>query len=304
MLKYTYARLWHQNVSISVIQSRGTFSLSVHRKDALAPMKRSAWKEVWQSSWMHCTLGKQKFLHRMGAQDVTSQKALDNSWVQDGSPGECRMGVWDACRMVPYSNCCKNHISVSPVYYDPISAYVSNICRWMTCFVASIIVSLERITPTFNGYCSSTVPYVSGEGYSVWKIRGKNSWGHSGKGIPGRGGSPGEGRRAWGALQKLNEEGSSALDINSRRLGVPPVINLPHLWCWKGSPHPALTWRTILHPAIVWGFLWCHFLSPHPVQEFLVTQGDCIFKVLYNSHFVCVRVMGKLVNVLVFIKYG
>ena len=31
------------------------------------------------------TLGKQKFLHRMGAQVVTSQKALDNSWVQDGS---------------------------------------------------------------------------------------------------------------------------------------------------------------------------------------------------------------------------
>ncbi len=41
----------------------------------------------------HLTLGKQKFLHRMGAQEVTSQKALDNSWVQDGSPGECRMGA-------------------------------------------------------------------------------------------------------------------------------------------------------------------------------------------------------------------
>ncbi len=39
------------------------------------------------------TLGKQKFLHRMGAEEVTSQKALDNSWVQDGSPAECRMGV-------------------------------------------------------------------------------------------------------------------------------------------------------------------------------------------------------------------
>ncbi len=46
----------------------------------------------------------------MGAQDVTSQKALDNSWVQDGSPGECRMGVLDACKMVPYNNCCKNHM--------------------------------------------------------------------------------------------------------------------------------------------------------------------------------------------------
>ena len=31
----------------------------------------------------HLTLGKQKFLHRMGAQEVTSQKALDNSWVQE-----------------------------------------------------------------------------------------------------------------------------------------------------------------------------------------------------------------------------
>ena len=35
---------------------------------------------------------------------MTSQKALDISWVQDGSPGECRMGVRDVCRMVPYNN--------------------------------------------------------------------------------------------------------------------------------------------------------------------------------------------------------
>ncbi len=39
---------------------------------------------VWEIPSYNATLGKQKFLHRMGAQDVTSQKALDNSWVQDG----------------------------------------------------------------------------------------------------------------------------------------------------------------------------------------------------------------------------